>query len=148
MCRIASCTTSRGAKVETLIYIIVKRAVIKYAERETKYAAPLRPFDEPGDDSSGALAGPTEEQMQTHQRLTRKGRTKHEALQAVVDEMLIYIDSEESRALCRLVIECKGNLSKAAKHMRLSEGTVRYRLKLLGPKLLAAGFNPFRSGGE
>ncbi len=138
---------SRGAKVETLIYTIVKRAVIKYAERERKHASPLRPLDQPADESSGALAGPTEDQVRTHQRLTGKGPTKHAALRSVVDEMLIYVDNEESRALCRLFIECDGNTSETARRLGMTEGTVRYRLKLLGPKLRAAGFDPFSQGG-
>lgn len=137
---------SRGASEKTLIYTIVKRAVIKYAVREREYASPLRPFDEPADESSDGIAGPTEDQMRTHRGLTGKGATKHEAVQAVVDEMLSYIDSEESRSLCRLVLECGGNLSTAARRLRLSEGTVRYRLKLLAPKLRAAGFDPFSGG--
>jgi RNA polymerase sigma factor (sigma-70 family) len=137
---------SRGAKVKTFIYTIVERAVMRYAEREHRYAAPLRRFKEPAEDSELPF-GPTEEQMQTHRRLTGKGATKHEGLASTVDEMLRYIDSEESRALCRLVLECEGNLSKAAERMKLSEGTVRYRLKLLGPKLRQAGFNPFGQGG-
>jgi hypothetical protein len=31
--------------------------------------------------------------------------------------------------------------------MGVSEGTVRYRLKLLAPKLIAAGFDPFTKEG-
>ncbi|HPD31094.1 MAG TPA: sigma-70 family RNA polymerase sigma factor [Phycisphaerae bacterium] len=139
---------SRGASEKTLIYTIVQRAVIKYAERERKHVSPLRPFDEPADESSGALAGPTEDQMRTHRRLTGKGPTKHATLQAVVDEMLIYIDNEESRALCRLFIECDGNTSATARRMGMTEGAIRYRLKMLAPKLLAAGFNPFSQGGD
>lgn len=64
-----------------------------------------------------------------------------------LDDILKYIDNEDSRDLCRLVIECNGNLSEAARRLNLSEGTVRYRLKLLGPKLIAAGFDPFSQGG-
>jgi transcriptional regulator of acetoin/glycerol metabolism len=59
------------------------------------------------------------------------------------DDVLEFIDNEESRELCRQVIECKGNMSAAARRLGVSEGTIRYRLKLLAPKLIAAGFNPF-----
>lgn len=137
---------SRGASVKTLIYTIVKRAVMRCAEREGKRDAPLRQFKQAANKSSETPPGPTESQMRTHQRLTGKGPTKHEALESAVDEMLRYIDSEESRALCRLVLECKGNLSKTAERMHLTEGAVRYRLRLLGPKLRAAGFDPFEGG--
>jgi hypothetical protein len=34
-------------------------------------------------------------------------------------------------------------MSAAARRLGVSEGTIRYRLKLLAPKLIAAGFNPF-----
>ena len=63
-----------------------------------------------------------------------------------LDDILQYIDNEDSRALCRLVIECDGNISEAARRLKLSEGTVRYRLKLLEPKLRAAGFDPSEGG--
>ncbi len=135
---------SRGATVKTFIHTIVKRAVIRYAERDHKYAAPLRPFDEAEDEETSP--GPTEEQMRTHQHLTGKGPTKHEALQTTVNEMLRYIDSDESRALCRLVLENGGNISVTALRLGVTEGTVRHRLKVLAPKLRAAGFDPFGGG--
>ncbi len=139
---------SRGASPKTLIYIIVVRALMKYGTREHKLTEPLQQFDETVNVSSETPPGLTNEQLQTHQHLTGKGPTKHEEIEATVDDMLRFIDSEDSRALCKLVIECQGNMSKAAKRLGLSEGTVRHRLKMLGPKLLAAGFNPFATEEE
>lgn len=138
---------SRSATAKTLVYTIVQRAVIKFATREGKKAGRLESFSEPSDATPETPPGPTEEQVRTHQFLTGAGPTKHEALQAVVDEILQYIDNEDSRALCLAVIECNGNMSEAARRLKLSEGTVRYRLKhVLGPKLMAAGFSSFSCG--
>lgn len=68
--------------------------------------------------------------------LTWKGLT--------TDDILRYIDDDSSRHLCETVLLCDGNMSKAGRQLGVSEGTVRSRLKILGPKLLAAGFNPYR----
>jgi len=127
---------SRGASEKTLIYTIVQRAVLKFAEREAKHAHRFRQFAEPVEDEE------PEEHLVTENRPAQLTRSRWS-----MDDILQYIDNDESRALCRLVIECKGNLSDAARRLGLSEGTVRYRLKILGPKLLAAGFDPFSDGG-
>ena len=133
---------SRGASEKTLIYTIVKRAVIRFAEREAKQARRFRQFPEPVGASRDG-----EDDEPAHHRISEKRTTELTKSRWNLDDILKYVDNEESRALCRLVIECKGNLSKAAQRLKLSEGTVRYRLKLLGPKLLAAGFDPFSQGG-
>jgi hypothetical protein len=59
------------------------------------------------------------------------------------EDIFEFIDNEGSRELCRLFIECEGNVSEVARRMDLSEGAIRYRLQVLKPKLVAAGFNPF-----
>lgn len=61
---------------------------------------------------------------------------------SATDDVLQFVDNRETQALCRLVIECGGNVSEAARRLGVSEGTVRYRLRLLAPKLRAAGFHP------
>ena len=133
---------SRGADVKTLIYTIVQRAVIKFANRERKRARRFKPFPTPPEGAREAPTGPTDDQVQMHQRLTGTGPTDHASLREVVEDMLRFIDNEESRAMCWMVIQCDGNYSEVARRMKLSEGTVRYRLKMLKPKLRAAGFKP------
>lgn len=129
---------SRGANERTLIYTIVQRAVMKAAEREARQARRFRQFSEPveGDDEEPA------EQQVSEKRTVDLTRSRWN-----LDDILQFIDNEESRSLCRRVIECNGNLSEVARRLGLSEGTIRYRLKMLGPKLLAAGFDPFSTGG-
>jgi RNA polymerase sigma factor (sigma-70 family) len=132
---------SRGASPKTLIYTIVHRAVIKYAKIEAKQACRFRQSPESvGASRDGERNEPADHRISERRtaELSRSGWS--------MDDILQFIDNEDSRALCRLVIECGGNLSEAARRLGLSEGTVRYRLKLLGPKLLAAGFDPFLTG--
>ena len=127
---------SRGTSEKTLIYTVVQRAVIKAAAREARYARRYKQFDEPDEGED-----PPEQQIEENRRVEQiKSRWS-------MDDILAYVDNEESRKLCRLVIECGGNVSKAARRLGLSEGTVRHRLKMLAPKLSAAGFNPFRTSG-
>lgn len=132
---------ARGASPKTLIYTIVHRAVIKYADREAKEASKFRQFPEPAGAAKGQDGEPP------HHRITERRTAELTRSRWNLDDILRYIDNEDSRALCRLVIECGGNVSEAARRLKLSEGTVRYRLKLLGPKLIAAGFDPFSQGG-
>jgi len=49
----------------------------------------------------------------------------------------------EVRVDDQLLILHDGNYSEVARQMGVAEGTVRYRIKHLAPKLLAAGFDPF-----
>lgn len=158
---------ARGASPKTLIYTIVQRAVLKYVAWECKRGKRNQQFPAPvpasgkvddrtesdavakvvrermievteakarGDGDAGA-----EPRMQRTAEFTTTGWT--------TDDVLEFIDNEDSRALCRLVIECGGNLSAAARQLGLTEGAVRHRLKMLAPKLLAAGFDPFGQGG-
>jgi len=138
---------SRGAKPETLIYTIIHRAVIKYATREAAKVRRFRSFSTPSGGSPTVADGRTEKQVRSHQRLTGAGPTAQEAVDAAVGEMLRFINNEDSRALCRLFIECDGNRSEVARRLNLTEGAVRNRLKVLAPKLMAAGFDPLSGGG-
>ncbi len=138
---------SRKAKPETLIHTIVQRAVLNYATREGAKVRRLQSFSMSSDDPSSPHDGPTPEQTRSHQSLTAAWPTEHEEVEAAVDEILRFIDNEDSRALCRLFLECKGNRSEVARRLNVSEGTVRNRLRLLGPKLIAAGFDPVSIGG-
>ena len=130
---------ARGASPKTLIYTIVQRAVLKYVARECKRGKLFRQFEEAADESKPPH-GPTEEQMQMHRRLAGKRPTEHEAMQSAVDELLQYVDNEESRTLCRLFIEYNGNRSAVARRLGIHESTVRNRLRMLVPKLQKAGF--------
>lgn len=133
---------ARGASPKTLIYTIVQRAVAKSMARALKRARrfPLTGEPEPDLDEDG------EDDLR---RRGDAGRPENRVARTerTADDILEYVDCEESRALCKLFMECDGNASEVARRLGLSEGTVRYRLKLLGPKLLAAGFNPFPGGG-
>jgi len=138
---------SRGASVKTLIYTIVQRAVINFATREQdKLKQTFRQY--PRQENDDAPIEPTEQQVGMYQQVTGAGPTKHAALSAAVEHMLRFIDNEESRVLCLLVLECKGNFSEVARRLGVVEGTVRHRLKMLGPKLRAAGFNPPWEGDD
>jgi len=72
--------------------------------------------------------------------------SRRTAAKKSVDEMLPLIKDKEIRALCQLVLECDGNVSKVARRLGQCEGTIRYRLKLLGLKLKMMGFDSFLTG--
>ncbi|GIX05030.1 MAG: hypothetical protein KatS3mg114_0899 [Planctomycetaceae bacterium] len=126
---------------KTLIHTIVQRAVLKYLERQRRQARRLMQAPEPVK---------TDEQDESPDLLEQGEDRRRELLTKrwTTDDVLEFIDNEESRALCRLFIDCQGNMSEVARRMGVSEGTVRYRLKLLAPKLIAAGFNPFTREGS
>jgi RNA polymerase sigma factor (sigma-70 family) len=133
---------ARGASPRTLIYTIVQRAVAKSMVRALKHAGRFQLTDEPEADLDEDVEDDIRRRGDPGRPENKLTRTEWTA-----DDILQFIDNEESRALCRLFIQCNGNASKTARRMGVSEGTVRYRLTLLGPKLLAAGFNPFSQGG-
>jgi RNA polymerase sigma factor (sigma-70 family) len=122
---------------KTLIHTIVQRAVLNYARRERRQADRFMQAPEPATtDKQEKQPEQTDQDEDRRVELMKKRST--------TDDVLEFIDNEESRALCRLFLDCRGNMSETARRMGVSEGTVRYRLKLLAPKLVAAGFNPFR----
>jgi RNA polymerase sigma factor (sigma-70 family) len=133
---------ARGASPKTLIYTIVQRAVAKSMVRALKHARRFPLTDEPEADLD-------EDGEDDIRRRGDAGRPENKLTRTewTADDILEFIDNEESRALCRLFIEYNGNRSAVARRLGLTEGAVRHRLKLLGPKLLAAGFNPFSQGG-
>ncbi len=129
---------TKNASEKTLIYTIVLRVVLKYAVREATFAKRYPQEAEPTPPAAGESEPPL---SQLHQPKNRRAELRKRA--ATTEDILDYIDNEESKSLCRLVIECGGNVSEAARRLGLQEGTVRYRFKLLRSKLLAAGFDPF-----
>jgi len=116
---------TKGASEKTLLYIALQCLVSKGLDSEYKHA---RRFKQTG-------------QMPDEYR-----REEEPPVELKLDAILRFIDCQESRALCRHFVECNGNKSMVAKRMGISEGTVRYRIGLLAPKLLAAGFNPRKYG--
>jgi RNA polymerase sigma factor (sigma-70 family) len=129
---------TKNASEKTLIYTIVFRVVLKYAVREATFCKRYPQEAEPTLPASGESEPPA---SQLHQPNNRRAELRKRA--ATTEDILDYIDNEEGKSLCRLVIECGGNVSEAARRVGLQEGTVRYRFKLLRSKLLAAGFDPF-----
>jgi len=142
---------SKGVSEKTLIHTVVRRIVLKYVAREKKRAG--RFMQPPWRKTAGKLDEDETPEYELPVELSRGGppaekksinrRVELLSKSSTTDDVLEFIDNEESRALCRLVIECGGNVSEAARRLGLSEGTVRYRLRLLAPKLRAAGFRPF-----
>ncbi len=137
---------ARGASPKTLIYTIVQRAVLKYVALECKRGSRSKQFDEPVGVSEDTEDGVYVDHEPAHHRITERRAAELSKSGWTMDDVLQYIDNEDSRALCRLVIECGGNLSEVARQLHVTEGTVRYRLRLLAPKLRAAGFDPFEGG--
>ncbi|MCC6662052.1 MAG: sigma-70 family RNA polymerase sigma factor [Phycisphaerales bacterium] len=136
---------SRGASPKTLIYTIVHRAVIKFAAREAIKVGRFRALPQSTDADDNVEAGVYADDR-------RPGPASNRSVELTksrwtMDDVLQFIDNENSRALCRLVIECDGNVSEAARRLKLTEGAVRDRLRLLAPKLRAAGFDPDFTGG-
>lgn len=111
---------TKGASEKTLLHTAIRCLVSKRLARERKQVARFEPTDQldPIDHRKKSTAG------------------------LVLDDILRFIDCQSSRVLCRLFVECNGNRSQVARQLSMSEGAVRNRLKLLKPKLLAAGFNP------
>jgi len=109
---------SKGAKQETLLHTIVFRRVLKCAADAHKNASRFKQFPE---------KRPAESISAKAKRLKLR-------------DILEALDDEASRELCRLYVEHNGNVSKVARLLKVTEGTVRYRLKALGPRLIKAGF--------
>lgn len=132
----------RGASPKTLIYTIVQRAVMRFGVLQAKKDKEARPMSTSVVEVAEGLEEGTVETMRKADLTSQRRTTQLTRSRFTMDDILEYIDNEESRNLCRLVIECRGNVSEAARRLKLSEGTVRYRLGLLKPKLEAAGFGP------
>lgn len=126
---------TKGAAVKTLIYTVVQRHVQKYVGREFRHGKRFMQPEPVNKNDQDDAFDPLDHAENRRVKLQTKGWT--------TDDILEFIDNEDSRALCRLVIECGGNLSETARRLSITEGTVRYRLRMLAPKLLARGFNPF-----
>lgn len=136
--------SARGASPTTLIYTIVQRAVIKFVEREARDLRQFRVLNEPAESSPAAAEGVHPDPVGT-EIASRRTVGLSQSFWAKED-VFEYLDNEESRALCQLVMECNGNVSEAARRLDEKKSTIRYRLKLLIPKLLAKGFKVVSEG--
>ena len=131
---------SKPAAPKTWINTVVSRAVMKYADREQKKLDRMRSFGGPAEDGEG----PTAQQETALRRLHGRWPADHDAGASRVEEALDLIDNEDSKRMCRLLIEHNGNRSAVAREMKIDEKTVRYRIeKILQPKLLSIGFDLF-----
>lgn len=143
----------RGASEKTLIYTVVYRLVLKCMEREYRQRRRHKQVVD--------LQPEAEDSPKERQRVEQEGRDRTADLEAhavkeevegqqdtmtelppVLEDIFDFIHDDKSRDLCLRVIECNGNVSKVAEEMELTEGAVRYRLKMLKPKLLKADFDP------
>lgn len=111
---------SRKASKVTLLKLICSRAVSKYAAKVKRDASRFK-------------------QVQVPERESLSDIQPSESI-----DMFQYIESDETLRLCQLMMDCDCNTSEVARRMGISEGSVRSRLKLLGPRLKAAGFKPFK----
>ncbi|MGE3108296.1 MAG: sigma-70 family RNA polymerase sigma factor [Phycisphaerales bacterium] len=135
---------ARGASPTTLIQTIVRRAVIKFVEREARDVREFRTLNEPAESSPAAAEGVHPDPVGTEIASSRTVGLSQSSW--ATDDVLEYIDNEDSRALCRTIMECDGNVSEAARRLGMKKSTIRYRLKLLIPKLLAKGFKVVAEG--
>lgn len=135
---------ARGATPKTLIHTIVRRAVIKFVVREARDVRQFRVLNEPAESSPTTNEGVHPDPVGTEIANSRMVGLSQSSW--ATEDVLEYIDNEDSRALCRTIMECDGNVSEAARRLRIKESTVRYRLKLLIPKLLAKGFKVVSEG--
>ena len=113
---------NRGAKLETFVYGIIKRLVLNYAVTMAPDLGRGRSFEPELHGGHCFTAAPNFDQP----------------------SFMDYIDCEETRQMCLLMIEHKNNRSKVARRMNVTEGLIRYRLNRLQAKLRAAGFDPFK----
>ncbi|MCW5776432.1 MAG: sigma-70 family RNA polymerase sigma factor [Phycisphaeraceae bacterium] len=135
---------ARGASPKTLIYLIVQTAVLKHAEREERALRKFKTLRVAADTGQSASEGVYEDP--TGREIARNRTVGLSQSSWAMEDVLEYIDNEDSRTLCRTIMECEGNVSEAARRLKMKESTIRYRLKLLIPKLLAKGFKVVPEG--
>jgi len=135
---------ARGATPKSLVYTVIQRAVMKYAEREERALRKFRTLLEPADTGHNASDGVYEHPAGREIASNRTVGLSQSSW--ATEDVLEFIDNEDSRALCRTIVECDGNVSEAARRLGMKESTIRYRLKLLIPKLLATDFKVVSEG--
>jgi len=134
---------AKGGAPETLIYMRIRWSILNYMKLEEKRLEDNKRADRP------ILMGKMEAVSENHRNEFRSESFQTADLRGTnwtVDDMLEFIDDRESCAMCKSVIENNGNVSKAARELDIPPSTVRARVKALAPKLITAGFNPYRAG--
>ena len=111
---------SRGTNVKTFLYLIIQRNV-------WKYLASMKPLGRETSIDAGSHDFGYRDDSPDFDR----------------PSFMDYIDCEDTRSMCLLMMQHDNNTSEVARCMDVTEGTIRYRLKMLQSKLRAAGFNPF-----
>ncbi len=129
---------AKGASAKTLIHTILHRGVLKYVARQCRQADRFKQVDETKPETHD-----DDEQVRPERDAIERRPVNRPTKGSTTDDLLQFIENEESHELCRTLIECDNNLCEAARRLGVVEGTVRYRLKMLAPKLIAAGFDPF-----
>jgi transcriptional regulator with GAF, ATPase, and Fis domain len=135
---------ARGASPKSLIYTAIQRAVMKYAERAERALRKFRTLREPVDSGRSASEGVYEDPAGREIASNRTVGLSQSSWAS--EDILEFIDNEDSRALCGVIMECDGNVSEAARRLGMKESTIRYRFQLLIPKLLAKGFKVVSEG--
>lgn len=134
---------AKGGSPTTLIYMRIRWSILNYMKLEEKRMEDNKRADRP------ILMGKMEAVSENHKNEFRSESFQTADLRDTnwtVEDMLEFIDDQESRVMCKSVIENNGNVSKAARELGIPPSTVRYRVEALAPKLITAGFNPYRAG--
>ncbi len=131
---------TKETKPTTLVYLVVRRKMMTYIMRESQRRTnkPILFMD------IEQLSERAESKAQSKNSIDKTANFR--GTNWTVDDMLEFIDDQGSRAMCRSVIKNNGNVSKAARELEIPPSTVRDRVKALAPKLITAGFNPYRAG--
>lgn len=135
---------ARGATPKSLVYTIIQRAVMKFAQREGKTVRKFKPLRQASDTGRKATDGVYPDPSGTE--IARNRTVSLSQSFWTKEDVLDFIDNETSRETCRVIMECGGNVSEAARRLGRTEGAIRSRLDVLLPKLLATGFKVVSEG--
>lgn len=110
----------KNADVKTLLHMFIKCRVLNYAASMNRLGSEAA-FD-----------------ADLHGSAYRDAEPKFDQ-----PRFMDYINDEDTRQMCLLMMEHDANVSEVARSLGVYEGTIRHRLKSLRGKLRAAGFDPF-----
>lgn len=129
---------ARGTTERTFLHSCVLVAVRKAARTMSRQSESFR-------QSPGQTPNAAGDETPANEPVAFKSwQAQRLANEEALEDLLAYVVDEQSRALARTLVECDGNVSETARRLGISEGTVRYRIGLLRPRLRLAGFDPFR----
>jgi RNA polymerase sigma factor (sigma-70 family) len=134
----------RGATPKSLVYTVIQRAVMKFAARERKTVRKFEPLRQASDARQNATDGVYPDPSGTE--IARNRTVSLSQSFWTKEDVLDFIDNENSRETCRVIMESGGNVSEAARRLGRTEGAIRSRLNVLLPKLLATGFKVVSEG--